>query len=106
MPDTPSSAALPRSKGPGRLRALRPVGLVVWLGAVALLAAAALVAAAVIPGSHHSVADPAVARRAIAAPTPSGDAAGRVTKVFDSTVSANRFGTQDAQRENGYDANG
>ena len=106
MPDTPSSAALPRSKGPGGLRPRRPVRLVIWLGAVALLAVAALVAAAVIPGSHHSVADPAVAQRAVAAPTPSGHAAPRVTKVFDSTVSANRFGTQDAQRENGYDANG
>jgi hypothetical protein len=77
-----------------------------WLGAVALLAAAALVAAAVIPGSHHSTSENDLAQRAVAAPTPPSHAPARVNKVFDSSIPARRYGTQDAQRENGYDANG
>jgi len=79
---------------------------VIWLGAVVLLAVAALVAAAVIPGSHHSVGDDAVAQRSVAAPTPSSDGPARVKKVFDSSISAKRYGTQVAQMENGYDASG
>jgi hypothetical protein len=106
MSDTPSSPALPRPTGPGGLQPRRPVRLVIWLGAVVLLAVAALVAAAVIPGSHHSVSDDPVAQRAIAAPTASGHTPARVTKVLDSSISAKRYGTQDAQRENGYDASG
>jgi iron uptake system EfeUOB component EfeO/EfeM len=106
MSETHSSTALPRSSGPGGLRPRRPVRLAIWLGAVTLLALAALVAAAVIPGSHHSAADPDVAQRAVATPTPSSNAPARVTKVFDSSISANRYGTQDAQRENGYNASG
>jgi hypothetical protein len=106
MTETSSSTALPRSDDPGGLRPRRPVRLVIWLGAVVLLAAAALVAAAVIPGSHHSVADVAVAQRAVAAPTPSSGAPARLTKVFDSSISAKRYGTLDAQRENGYNASG
>ncbi len=106
MSETSSSTALPRSTGPGGLRPRRPVRIAIWLGAVVLLAIAALIAAAVIPGSHHTVGEPADAQRAVAAPTPASHAPARVTKVFDSTVAANRFGTQDAARENGYDANG
>ena len=75
MSESPSSTALPRPGGPGGLRPRRPVRLLIWLGVVALLAVAALVAAAVIPGSHHSGADSAVAQRAVAAPTASSDGA-------------------------------
>jgi hypothetical protein len=106
MSETPSSTALPRSSGPGGLRPRRPVRVLIWLGAVALLALAALVAAAVIPGSRNSGGDQAVAQHAVAAPTPSGNTRPRVTKVFDSKISAKRYGTQVAQRENGYNASG
>jgi high-affinity iron transporter len=106
MSETPSSTALPRSSGPGGLRPRRPVRLVIWLGAVALLAVAALVAAALIPGSHNSGNDDAVAQRAVATPTASNHTPARVTKVFDSSISAKRYGTQVAQRENGYNASG
>jgi hypothetical protein len=106
MSESPSSTALTRPGGPGGLRPRRPVRLVIWLGAVAMLAVAALVAAAVIPGSHHSSADNAVAQRAVAAPTAPSDGPARVKKVFDSSISAKRYGTQDAQRENGYNATG
>jgi hypothetical protein len=106
MSETPSSTALPRSDDPGGLRPRRPVRLVIWLAAVALLAVAALVAAAVIPGSHHSVADDAVAQHAVAAPTPSSHGPARVTKVFDSSISAKDYGTKISQIENGYNASG
>jgi len=107
MSESPSSStALPRATGPGGIRSRRPRRVVIWLGAVVLLAVAALVAAAVIPGSHHSVGDDAVAQRSVAAPTPSSDGPARVKKVFDSSISAKRYGTQVAQMENGYDASG
>jgi hypothetical protein len=106
MSESPSSTALPRPRGPGRLGPRRPVRLAIWLGAVALLAIAALIAAAVIPGSHHSGADNAVAQHAVAAPTPAGDGPARVKKVFDSSISAKRYGTQISQMENGYNASG
>jgi hypothetical protein len=106
MSESPSSTALPRPGGPGGLRPRRPVRLVIWLGAVALLAVAALVAAAVIPGSHHSGADTAVAQRAVAAPAASSGGPARVNKVFDSSISAKRYGTKIAQMENGYNASG
>ena len=68
-----------------------PVRLAIWLGAVALLAVAALVAAAVIPGSHHSEADPAVAQRAVAgAGNVQADAAARVDEGVRLPVPANR----------------
>jgi len=106
MSESPSSTALTRPSGPGGLRPRRPVRLVIWLGAVALLAIAALVAAAVLPGSHHSSADNALAQRAVATPTTSSDGPARVKKVFDSPISAKRYGTQVAQMENGYNASG
>ena len=107
MSESPSSSpALPRATGPGGVRPRRPGRIVIWLGAVVLLAVAALVAAAVIPGSHHPVGDDAVAQRAVAAPTPSRDGPVRVKKVFDSSISAKRYGTQVAQMENGYNASG
>jgi hypothetical protein len=62
MSESPSSTALPRPSGPGRLRPRRPVRLVIWVGVVALLAIATLVAAAVISGSHHSSTDNALAQ--------------------------------------------
>jgi hypothetical protein len=106
MSESPSSPALPRPTGPGGLRPRRPVRVVIWLGAVALLAVAALVAAAVIPGSHHSNADNAIAQRAVAAPTASSAGPARVKKVFDSSIPAKTYGTKIAQMENGYNASG
>ncbi|MFZ0385411.1 MAG: EfeM/EfeO family lipoprotein [Solirubrobacteraceae bacterium] len=106
MSESPSSTALPRPSGPGRLRPGRPVRLVIWVGAVALLAIATLVAAAVIPGSHHSSTDNALAQRAVAAPTAPSHGPARVKKVFDSSISAKRYGTQISQMENGYNASG
>jgi hypothetical protein len=105
MSETPSSTALPRPGGPGGLRSRRPARIAIWLGAVALLAIAALVAAAVIPGSHDS-SDDAVAVQAVAAPTSSHPVPARVTKVFDSSISADQYGTKIAAMENGYDSQG
>jgi hypothetical protein len=107
MSESPPSTAVHRPAGPGGLRPRRPVRLLIWLGAVALLVIAALVAAAVIPGSHHSVPDDAIAQRAVTPPSSSSrPGPARVTKVFDSSISDKHYGTQIAQMENGYDASG
>jgi hypothetical protein len=106
MSESSPSTALPHHGGPGGLRPRRPGRFALWLGAVALLALAALAAAAVIPGSHHSGGDDAVAQHAVAAPTGSGGGRARVTKVFDSSASAKKYGTKIAAMENGYDSQG
>jgi hypothetical protein len=100
---SPSNPALPRPGGPG---GLRPRRLAIWLGVVALLAIIALVAAAVIPGSHHSDADDAVAQHAVAEPNQqSGDPA-RVTTVVNSSIPAKQYGSKIAAMENGVDSRG
>jgi hypothetical protein len=106
MSESPPSTALPRPGGPGGFRPRRSARVAIWLGGVALLAIVALVAAAVIPGSHGSSPDDDVAVQAVAAPTSSHTGHPRVTKVFDSSISARSYGTKVAQRENGYNASG
>jgi high-affinity iron transporter len=77
----------------------------VWLGFVALLAVAALAAAALIPGSHTATGND-LARESVAAPSAQPHGSARVTKVFDSSVPARRYGSQVAAMENGVDRSG
>jgi hypothetical protein len=102
MSDSSSSTALP---GPGRLRPRRPGRLVLWIGAVVVLAVAALAAAALIPGSHKATEND-LARRAVATPSSASHQPARVSKVFDSKVSASKYGSQIAAMENGVDSSG
>jgi hypothetical protein len=102
MSETSPSTALP---DPGRLGPRRPGRLVIWIGAVVLLAVAALVAAALIPGSHKSAPND-LARRAVAAPSAGSQGPAKLKKVFDSKVSASKYGSQVAAMENGVDSAG
>jgi hypothetical protein len=102
MSESSSSTALP---GPGRLGPRRSGRLAMWIGAVILLAVAALVAAAVIPGSHRSTASD-LAREAVAAAPAQAPGPARIHKVLDSKISASRYGSQVAARENGVDSSG
>jgi hypothetical protein len=98
-----SNPVLPRPGGPG---GLRPRRLAIWLGVVVLLAITALIAAAVIPGSHHSDADDAVAQHAVAGPTQQSGAPARVTTVVNSSIPAKQYGSKIAAMENGVDSHG
>jgi hypothetical protein len=102
MPDNAHSTALPRPGGPGRLR---PRRLIVWIGVVVVLAIAALAAAALIPGSHKS-SDDDLARESVAPPSAPSHRPARIKKVFDSKVSASKYGTHVAAMENGVDSSG
>jgi hypothetical protein len=79
--------------------------LVLWAGVVVLLAIAALAAAALIPGSHGS-SDDGLARESVAAPSASPPGRARVKNVFDSSVSASKYGSQVAAMENGVNRSG
>jgi hypothetical protein len=90
--------------GAGR-RPSRPRRLALWLAGIVALAAIALAAAALIPGSHAS--NPHFSVRAVA---PHASAANllhaRETKVLGSGISAQSYGTQISQRENGIGPDG
>ncbi|HTU95022.1 MAG TPA: EfeM/EfeO family lipoprotein [Solirubrobacteraceae bacterium] len=79
--------------------------MAVWLAGVAGLAIVAVIAAAVIPGSHSSA--PRFSTLAVAS---HGSTANqlhvRVKAVFGSDISAQKYGTQISQRENGIGPGG
>ncbi len=87
-------------RGPSRSRRLA-----LWLAGVAGLAVVAVVAAALIPGSHSS---PAPFSTLAVAPHSSGanQLHTRVKAVFGSNISAQKYGTQISQRENGIGPGG
>jgi hypothetical protein len=91
--------------GSGRGRPSRPRRIVLWLAGIAALALLALAAAALIPGSH---ATPARFSQLVVAPHSSGanQLRRRQTRVFGSSIAANRYGTQISQRENGIGPGG
>ena len=73
---------------------------------MALLAVVTLVAAALIPGSHSS-SNVSFGRLSVAErSSPANTLAGHQTKVFGSSISAQRYGTKISQQENGTGANG
>jgi hypothetical protein len=102
-PDRPSGSASHRAGGRRRLvRRLR------WGGLVVVLAAVALVAAAVLPGSQKTAASCAVLAQASVAPSSSPRNTLKVhqTKVFDSNISARKYGTRIADQEAGVNTSG
>ena len=103
MSDSPPSPPTPTGKGRRPRRARR---VLAWAGGVVLLAIAALAAAAIIPGSHRSGGAPAQARADVAAQTATTNAKPLVTHVFDSKVSAKKYGALIAGMENGTNAQG
>jgi hypothetical protein len=91
--------------GPDPNGSSRPRRLVLWLAGIGALAVVAIVAAATIPGSHAApkpFSTLAVAPRSSAA----NQLHTRQTAVFGSNISAQKYGTQISQRENGIGPNG
>jgi hypothetical protein len=70
------------------------------------LSLAALLAAAIVPGSHASGGREGQAVAAVAGRGASGTEPIRAAKVFDSNISARRYGTRAAQMENGVNGSG
>ena len=114
MPRTPPNNTQPSADGSdgsaspelgGRRRLARRLRCGVL---VVVLAAVALIAAAVLPGSHQTGTTTAVLAQASVAPSSSPRNTLKVhqSKVFDSNISARKYGTQIADREAGVNTSG
>jgi hypothetical protein len=75
-------------------------------GGVFVLVIAAIVAAALTPGSHSDNAGGGVGQRAVATADLTPNPLQRQNKVLGTHIPAARYGTQVAQRENGYNQTG
>jgi hypothetical protein len=104
MSKTPPRTLLPDGPDlPGRSGVRR---VLTWGGVVVVLVVAAIVAAALTPGSSSSGGDGGVAQRAVAAADLTPNPLARQNKVLGTHIAASKYGTQVAQRENGYNQHG
>jgi high-affinity iron transporter len=106
MSETPLATPVPDGPDdrPARSRLRRAF---TWGGVVVVLVLAAIVAAALTPSSHSSPAAGAgTAQRAVAAADLTPNPLGRQNKVLGTHIAAAKYGTQVAQRENGYNQTG
>jgi hypothetical protein len=107
MPDTPPRTPPPGGPGDdGRTPGSRTRRTFVWGGGVVVLVIVAIVAAALTPSSHSSGAGVQTARQAVAVADLNPNPLHRQNEVLGTHISAAKYGTQVAQREAGYNANG